>query len=95
MAGCGVRQALVALREYYAQGDADAALIQGGGNLGSFMRQPTRPQLHSKSGGAGNSIVGILEVVESDFATNLAKEESSEATAQEAFEKMTQENSIN
>jgi len=35
-----------------------------------------------------------LEVVESDFATNLAKEESAEAVAQEAFEKMEQENKI-
>merc|ERR1712151_1273585 len=40
------------------------------------------------------SIIGILEVVESDFATNLAKEESAEATAQEAFEQMEQENKI-
>jgi hypothetical protein len=50
--------------------------------------------LHSKAEGAGTSIIGILEVVESDFATNLAKEEDTEATAQEAFEKMTQENKI-
>merc|ERR1712183_762359 len=89
----GVRQALVTLRDYYAAKEVDetgAAFLQGG------MRQPepAKPELHSKAGGAGNSIIGILEVVESDFATNLAKEETSEATAQEAFEKMTQENKI-
>jgi len=89
----GVRQALVTLRDYYAAKETDetgASFLQGG------MRQPepAKPELHSKSGGAGNSIIGILEVVESDFATNLAKEETSEATAQEAFEKMTQENKI-
>merc|ERR1712232_850686 len=90
----GVRQALVMLREYYAAGEGGAAFVQGAGKLGSFMRQPAKPELFSKAGGAGNSIIGILEVVESDFATNLAKEETAEATAQEAFDKMTQENKI-
>merc|ERR1719478_1722375 len=90
----GVRQALVMLREYYAAGEGGAAFLQGAGKLGSFMRQPAKPELFSKAGGSGNSIIGILEVVESDFATNLAKEETAEASAQEAFEKMTQENKI-
>merc|ERR1711959_331893 len=58
------------------------------------MQQPAKPEPHSKAGGAAGGIIGILEVVESDFATNLAKEETAEATAQEAFEKMTQENKI-
>merc|ERR1719262_919448 len=88
----GVRQALVTLREYYAS-EEGAAFLQGAGKLGSFMRQPAKPELHSKSS-AGVNIIGILEVVESDFATNLAKEESTEATAQESFEKVTQENKI-
>merc|ERR1719163_2486896 len=69
----GVRQALVTLRDYYAQKETDetgAAFLQG-----DSMRQPAKPELHSKSGGSGINIIGILEVVESDFATNLAKEE--------------------
>merc|ERR1712151_1373216 len=53
-----------------------------------------KPELHSKAGGSGTNIIGILEVVESDFASNLAKEETAEATAQDNFEKMTQENKI-
>jgi len=88
----GVRQALTTLRDYYAQKETDetgAAFLQGGS-----MRQPAKPELFSKAGGSGVNIIGILEVVESDFATNLAKEEEVEATAQEAFEKMTQENKI-
>jgi len=90
----GVRKALVVLREYYAKEEADTAFLQGAGQLGSFMRQPAAPEKHAKAAGSGTSIIGILEVVESDFATNLAKEETAEATAQEAFEKMTQENKI-
>jgi hypothetical protein len=89
----GVRQALVTLREYYAAKE-DSSFLQGAGKLGDAMRQPAAPEKFAKSGGAGTSIIGILEVVESDFATNLAKEETTEATAQEAFEKMTQENAI-
>merc|ERR1712217_512970 len=67
-----------------------AAFLQGG----SFMRQPTKPETFKAGTGSATSIIGILEVVESDFATNLAKEESAEAVAQEAFEKMEQENKI-
>jgi hypothetical protein len=89
----GVRQALVTLREYYGNQE-DAAFVQATGNLGSLMRQPAAPEKHSKAGGSGTNIIGILEVVESDFATNLAKEETAEATAQDGFEKMTQENKI-
>merc|ERR1719379_1747921 len=57
-------------------------------------QQPAAPQQHSKASGAGGSIINILEVCESDFATNLAKEESEEADAAEAYEKTTQENKV-
>jgi hypothetical protein len=79
----GVRKALVVLRDYYATSEEAA-----------FVQQPEKPTLFAASNGAGTSIVGILEVVESDFATNLAKEETSESTAQEDYEKTTQENKI-
>jgi predicted nucleic acid-binding Zn-ribbon protein len=77
----GVRKALGVLRDYYGSG---AAMLQ----------QPAMPEHHEKSGGAGGSIIGILEVCESDFATNLAKEESEESDAQAAYDKTTQENKI-
>jgi chromosome segregation ATPase len=79
----GVRKALDMLREYYGN---DAA--------SSFAQQPAKPETFEKSEGAGGSIIDILEVTESDFATNLAKEESQESDSAEAYEKQTQENKI-
>merc|ERR1719218_71857 len=58
------------------------------------MQQPAPPQQHSKSSGAGGSIINILEVCESDFANNLAKEETQEADAVANYEKTTQENKV-
>merc|ERR1719162_2541139 len=78
----GVRKALEVLRNYY--GSASAA----------FVQQPAMPQKHEKSGGAASSIIGILEVCESDFASNLAKEETQESGAATAYEKTTQSNKI-
>jgi len=91
----GVRKALQVLREYYG-GEGTAALVQSDAQFASMMQQqqPAMPEHHSKAAGAGGGIVGMLEVVESDFATNLAKEESEEADAQSDYEKMTEENKI-
>merc|ERR1719236_254408 len=69
-------------------------MIQDGAQLGSFMQRPAKPESHGKASGAGGSIINILEVCESDFASNLAKEESEEADAAEEYEKTTQENKI-
>jgi len=75
----GVRKALDILRDYYGSA--------------SFVQQPAVPQ-HEAATGAGNSIIGILEVVESDFASNLAKEETEEQEAADAHESSTQEYKI-
>merc|ERR1719399_2716782 len=74
----GVGKALDVLREYYG----GAAFLQGG--------QPPLPEKHEKASGAGGGIIDILEVVESDFATNLAKEETQEADAVAEYEKISQ-----
>merc|ERR1712151_1136217 len=79
----GVRQAMSILRDYYGSG---AALLQA--------QQPERPELHAKAIGSGNSIIGILEVVESDFAKNLAKETTEEDDAEAEYQKTTQENKV-
>merc|ERR1719245_1469274 len=58
------------------------------------MQQPDAPATHTKAQGAGGSIIHILEVCESDFASNLAKEETEEADAQSKYEKVSQENAV-
>jgi len=88
----GVRKALGVLRDYY--GGAAAMLQESDSKFSSFMQQPAAPQQHEKSSGAGGSIISILEVCESDFATNLAKEESAEADSAANYEKVTQENKV-
>merc|ERR1711957_1036133 len=55
---------------------------------------PAKPEGHSKSSGAGGSIIDILQTVESDFATNLAKVEAEEADSQSEYEKVSQANAV-
>jgi hypothetical protein len=88
----GVRKALGMLRDYY--GSAASSMLQSSTEFGDIMEQPAKPEIHEKSTGAGSSITGILEVVESDFAKNLATEETVEADAAADYEKTTQENAV-
>merc|ERR1719331_2595769 len=75
----GVTKALEVLTEYYG---------------GAFLQQPPIPEFHEKASGAGGSIIDILEVVESDFSSELAKRTTEEEDAQAAYDKMTQENKV-
>lgn len=86
----GVRKALGVLREYYG----GSAFLQGGSPLAALMQQPEPPPPHEKSTGAGQGIISILEVCESDFAENLAKENTEEQDAQSEYDKTTQENKV-
>jgi len=79
----GVQKALQVLRDYYG---GAAAFVQ--------EDQPAKPAKHQKSGGAGQSIIGMLEVCESDFTENLAKEETEESNAQDEYDKTTQANKV-
>jgi len=49
---------------------------------------------HDKATGAATGIIGMLEVVESDFTKNLAEGTAAEAMAVEEYEKLTQDNKI-
>lgn len=76
----GVQTALQVLREYYNS----AALIQ----------QPSPPAGHSAAGGAGGGIIGMLEVVESDFSKTLSKITLEEDAAASTYEERTHENGV-
>merc|ERR1719482_906553 len=78
----GVGMALQVLRDYYAE--KDEALIQ----------EPSPGATHSKATGAATGIIGMLEVIESDFTKSLADGSAAEAMAVEAYEKLTQDNKI-
>merc|ERR1719321_1949274 len=83
----GVRMALEVLRDYY--GAKEESLIQGDAKFDAFMQQksvqPAAPEKHEKSSGAGGAIISMLEVAESDFAKNLAEEETEEEAAQTEY----------
>jgi len=51
-------------------------------------------QAHAAAGGAGEGIIGLLEVVESDFSKNLAEIVSAEESALSAYEQETNANEI-
>merc|ERR1719199_2309498 len=59
-----------------------------------MMQQPAMPKKHEAAGGAGSSIIGMLEVVESDFAKDLATEETQETDAEVEYQKTTQTNKV-
>lgn len=76
----GVRNALKILREYYQTNKA-----------GSLLQFNMR---HVASTDAGNSVISILEICESDFARSLADSAGAEDDAQEVYDRTTQENKV-
>jgi len=85
----GVRKATQLLKDYYSEDtekEDDTAFAQ--------MSQPAVPQKHSKSGSAIDGILDILEMTESDFATNLAKIQTEEADSLAEYEKTAAENEV-
>jgi hypothetical protein len=78
----GVRMALKVLRDYYSSDGS------------SLVQQPAEPGTHQSSSGAGGSIIGMLEVVESDMGKSLANENMNEEVAATAYEKLSMENRV-
>lgn len=78
----GVRMALKVLKEYYS-------------NSAEFVQQPALEGTHSKAEGAGSSIIGMLEVVESDFGKSLAVAEAEEDASAVDYEKVSMNSRLN
>merc|ERR1719201_1518195 len=76
-----VAKAIDVLNEYYSS----AAFVQ------VAAKQPDA-SFGGAKGDVGSTIVSVLEVAESDFTSLLAESEADESAAQEAYDKLTQEN---
>ena len=59
-----------------------------------MIQQPALPEKHHESFGAGQSIIGILKVCESDFSKNLDEEDQEESDTQAEYDTRIQENKI-
>merc|ERR1719213_887316 len=73
--------ALKVLRDYYS--GEGAALVQ----------QPADPGMH-KSSDAGGTIIGMLEVVESDLGKSLANANMNEEASATAYQRLSMENKV-
>jgi chromosome segregation ATPase len=86
---------LKATADYKASADAVAnavGVLQAYYSQGSFVQQA--PEFGSAKGDIAETIMGMLEVAESDFTTLLAEAEADEKTAQTAYDKLTEQNTI-
>eukprot|EP00933_Yihiella_yeosuensis_P042497 TRINITY_DN370_c0_g1_i1.p1 TRINITY_DN370_c0_g1~~TRINITY_DN370_c0_g1_i1.p1 ORF type:complete len:689 (+),score=261.08 TRINITY_DN370_c0_g1_i1:89-2155(+) len=82
----GVRMALKVLRDYY-QGTSQAG--------GESLVQVDPPSFgHSAQEGSSTGIIGMLEVVESDFSRDLVAAETQEESAAEEYVKLTDQNKV-
>merc|ERR1712060_555524 len=76
-----VAQALTVLKEFYAKAAESTAFVQ---------QQPEAPETFDKPytgmGGASGGVVGMLEVIESDFARLQTDTEANEEASQQEFD---------
>merc|ERR1719444_694460 len=54
----------------------------------------SKDKAHSSADGAGSSVIGLLEVVESDFTKGLAEMTGAEENAQSTYDSVSKENQI-
>merc|ERR1719160_1274878 len=79
-----VAKAIDVLSEYYG-----SSFVQVRAKAGA-----KQPSFGGAKGDVGSTIVSVLEVAESDFTSLLAESEADESSAQEAYDKLTQENAV-
>jgi chromosome segregation ATPase len=60
----------------------------------SFVQSKQAPELGGKSGDIASTIMGMMEVAESDFTTLLAESEAQEKAAQSAYDKLKEQNDV-
>jgi len=75
-----VASAISVLQEYYSSG--------------SFVQSKQAPELGGAKTDIADTIMGMLEVAESDFTSLLAEAEASEREAQSSYDKLTKQNAL-
>jgi len=88
---------LKASKEYKDSADAVAgaiAVLQDYYSSGSFVQSKQAPELGGAKTDIATTIMGMLEVAESDFTTLLAESEASEKEAQSSYDKLTEQNTV-
>jgi len=84
-----VAQALTVLKEFYAKAGEATALLQ---------QQPESPEIFDKPykgmGGESGGVIGMLEVIQSDFARLEAETKASEAQAQKEYDDFMTDSSV-
>merc|ERR1719379_56988 len=82
MSAAAVAKAIDVLSEYY--------------NSAGFLQVASKaaPEFGGAKSDVGSTIVSILEVAESDFTSLLAESEADESSAQSAYDKLTEENTV-
>jgi len=88
----GVQTAIKALRDYYSQDRPVQLDMAASMALAADGRAPRVDVAEVSTAGAG--VISFLEVVESDFARNMADLQSQDRNAQEAYEKLMQQSKI-
>jgi len=86
-----VAQALTVLKEFYAKAAEATAFVQG-------QQQPEAPEIfdspYKGMGGESGGVVGMLEVIQSDFSRLEADTSASEATAQKEYDAFMEDSKI-
>jgi len=93
----GVRKAVTDLQDYYSQKDeGDSTEEEGPAPEAALLQsmQPTAPETHSKSANSVGGILELLRMMESDFATSLAKGQTEESDSQNEYEQATAESQV-
>jgi len=88
---------LKASKDYKDSAEAVAgaiAVLQDYYSSGSFVQSKQAPELGGAKTDIATTIMGMLEVAESDFTTLLAESEASEKEAQASYDKLTEQNTV-